>query len=110
MKTSLSKDDQRSLIRVVFHAFKNLHQLLSDADQQLGGSGSGSGPGNLVVNSRVVSASVDSASGSSDELTLNEPVRVRFQHLQKTKGALEDVFCVYWDLVKHSPNFLLNCF
>jgi len=99
MKTSLSKDDQRSLTRVVFHAFKNLHQLLSDADQQLGSSGSSSG--NLVVNSRVVSASVDAASGSGDELILNEPVRIRFQHLQKTKGAMEDVVCVYWDLVSH---------
>ena len=109
MKTSSSKDNQRSLTRVVFHAFKNLHQLLSDADQQLGGSSSGTGNPVLVVNSRVVSASVDAASGSSDELILNEPVRIRFQHLQKTKGALEDVVCVYWDLVRIDHLTELKC-
>jgi hypothetical protein len=73
----------------------NRSQLLSDADQQLAAVGDGA---DLVVNSRVVSASVD-APVTSDDASLTEPVRIRFQHLQKTMASIDDVVCVYWDLV-----------
>ena len=35
LRTTPAKEEQRSLAKVVFYAYKNLHQLLSDADQQL---------------------------------------------------------------------------
>ena len=35
LRTTPTKEEQRSLAKVVFYAYKNLHQLLSDADQQL---------------------------------------------------------------------------
>ncbi len=35
LRTTPAKEEQKSLAKVVFYAYKNLHQLLSDADQQL---------------------------------------------------------------------------
>ena len=100
LKTSPSKEEQRSLAKIVFYSYKNLHQLLSDADQQLTGADALEGE-HLVVNSRIISASIDGTLSSAGEARIREPVLIRFQHLQKTTAANEDVVCVYWDLVRN---------
>jgi len=99
LKTSPTKEEQRSLAKIVFYAYKNLHQLLSDADQQLVGVDALEGE-SLVVNSRVVSASLDGTLSSAGEARISDPVIIQFQHLQKTTAAIDDVVCVYWDLVR----------
>ena len=97
-KASNAKDEQKSFAKVVFQSFKNLHQLLADADQQLADAEAPQGE-ELVVNSRVISVSVDSVSSSNGETTLGDSVKIRLQHLQKTSGSHSDVVCVFWDLV-----------
>ena len=99
LKTSPSKEEQRSFAKIVVYAYKNLHQLLSDADQQRVGVDALEGE-SLVVNSRVISASIDGTLSSAGEARISDPVIVRFQHLQKTNAAIDDVVCVYWDLVR----------
>ena len=104
LKTSPSKEEQRSLAKIVFYSYKNLHQLLSDADQQLTGADALEGE-HLVVNSRIISASIDGTLSSAGEARITEPVLIRFQHLQKTTAAPDDVVCVYWDLVRNEFYF-----
>jgi len=90
------KDDRRPLSRVVFFLFKNLHQLLADADQQLTGTETLDDE-NLVLNSRVISVSIDGTILSSSDPKLADPVSMTFSHLQKTTGSISDVVCAFWD-------------
>ncbi len=90
------KDDQRPHARVVFFLYKNLHQLLADADQQLTGLDTMDSK-NLVLNSRVISVSVDGVSISNGDAKLTDPVTMTLTHLQKTTASISEVVCAFWD-------------
>jgi hypothetical protein len=101
LRPALQKDDKRPFSRVVFFLFKNLHQLLADADQQLTGIDTLDDE-SLVLNSRVISVSVDGASTSNGDAKLTDSVTMTFSHLQKTTGSISDIVCAFWDPEKDS--------
>jgi len=94
LKTTSQKDDGSSLARVVFFMFKNLHQLMADADQQLTGDLEDE---KLVLNSRIISVLVIGSTSSNSDNKLKDPVTMTFTHLQKTTANVNEIVCSFWD-------------
>ena len=120
---------KQKLAKVIFFSFATLHEFLTDADQNLSQGSSTTSqneredtkyktsprkPENLVLNSRIISASIDEKSlrrrtnqkyfyntGTNVDSSSSTPpfVRMQFKHIHE---QMSDPICVYWNIDKEA--------
>ena len=91
----LEANAQSGLAEVVFFSYTSLHQILSKARVYLV-EDENKNMKDLVINSRVVSASIGRA---GRHLELSRGAKVALRHLNTN---LSDPVCVFWDFEEHS--------
>ncbi len=106
----VSADDMRShaegdLSEAVFFSYARMHEILGEAEIDLGRREEEADDDQLegrrlVLNSKVVSASLGGRAGRHQELL--RPVEVRLRHLRQNDSASSPRRCVYWDLERLS--------